>query len=74
MTNATKSDEYRQMVLAMDLDALIIRMKEISGEWDGDNPGELENKSHIAEDIIKSADKLRIHLEEMVEYIDVGNA
>lgn len=50
------------------LDNLIQQMEKVNGIWDGDNSGKLEDQAHIADDIVKTAKQLNIHLEEMAEY------
>lgn len=35
-------------------------MEVIAGEWDGDNSGRLEDRAHIAEDIIDKIDLITI--------------
>ncbi len=36
------------------------KMEVIAGEWDGDNSGRLEDKAHIAENIIDKIDLITI--------------
>ena len=41
-----------------ELKKLIKECEEISGRWDGDNPGYAEDQAHIAEEIIEKSREL----------------
>lgn len=39
----------------------------IASEWDGDFPGQQEDRAHLAEDILKQISNLRAYIELMKE-------
>lgn len=51
------------MTALTELGALRKRMKEISGSWNGDEPGLREDNAHIAEDIIEKIKEINELLE-----------
>ena len=48
-----------------ELTKLRISLEEIAGEWDGDNPGQKEDRAHAAQEGIEAIDKLVQILEEL---------
>lgn len=41
----------------------------VAGQWDGDNPGLAEDRSHCASEIVEKVKELEVLLEEMTEYL-----
>ena len=39
----------------------------VSGEWNGDEPGSLEDRAHCADEIVKKAEELRELIESLEE-------
>jgi hypothetical protein len=44
--------------LELQLQRLIKEAEAISGEWNGDEPGLMEDRAHIANDVIETTQKL----------------
>lgn len=49
------------------LEQLLLEAEEVSGQWDGDNSGRLENIAHNADDIRETVDSLLDLLKESEE-------
>ena len=72
MTNMkieTEPSKEERILASMHSDLQILKewAEEISGEWNGDNPGKQEERAHCAQDIIKKSDELKDLLDEMKE-------
>ena len=46
---------------------LIVDANQVMGEWNGDEPGRLEDRTNVAEEIIAKAEELRTLIEEIEE-------
>lgn len=62
------NDERMLGLIILDISNLQKWAEKISGQWDGDLPGLVEDKAHCANDIIDTCKKLKELLDEMSSY------
>lgn len=49
------------------LEKLKVRMQELSGQWNGDESGRLEDQAHICDEVIEHIDQIEVLLKELEE-------